>query len=393
LKAEVDRELRTRRHLGYHESSRWAIGAQPVVDALADAVDADASRELVVLLERAVGHVVKVILRADDSDGLIGDLARRLLELHELACDSGAADPIALARWMIRFTFDDQDFFVADPVRYTGALGERGLPAYRQEVMKRAAASSSFAATYCLERLAVLDGDVDRIVGLLGGDLSTPHRFIRVVEALIEIGRDDLAIEWARRGIDTMTGWQIAQLFDLSAQTLARQGDSLGVLALCREHHQRLPSSTTYAKVKDAAAAVDAWPDEIGEARATLEARDRGGLVDALLADGDNDAAWEVVTTDPGWDPGEHRWQRLAELREPLDPGAALRIYLRLADAALVTADRRNYQLAARRLKAARRAAIAAGLAPDFEQHVLAIREQHRRRPTLIAILDRAGLR
>lgn len=41
---------------------------------LAEAVEAGPSRELVELLQRAVGHVVKVILRADDSSGMIGDL-------------------------------------------------------------------------------------------------------------------------------------------------------------------------------------------------------------------------------------------------------------------------------------------------------------------------------
>ena len=68
LREEVDRGLRTRRFLGYHESAEWAVDASPVVDALENAVDAGVSRELVELLERAVGHVVKVILRADDSE-------------------------------------------------------------------------------------------------------------------------------------------------------------------------------------------------------------------------------------------------------------------------------------------------------------------------------------
>lgn len=79
--------LMTRRYVDYRESSAWAVEASPVVDALADAVAGELSSELVPLLERAVGHVVKVILRADDSDGMIGELARGLLDLHERACD------------------------------------------------------------------------------------------------------------------------------------------------------------------------------------------------------------------------------------------------------------------------------------------------------------------
>ena len=121
--------------------------AQPVVAELENAVEAAPSRELVELLERALGHVVKVIMHADDSDGLIGELARKLLALHARACDAGVADGVELAAWMVRFGFDDQDFFEIDPVRYASALGEAGLAAYRGAVGARREATRSPSAT------------------------------------------------------------------------------------------------------------------------------------------------------------------------------------------------------------------------------------------------------
>ncbi len=48
LKTEIDQGLRTRRYLSYRESSSWALDAPPVVEALADAVASEPSRELVV---------------------------------------------------------------------------------------------------------------------------------------------------------------------------------------------------------------------------------------------------------------------------------------------------------------------------------------------------------
>jgi uncharacterized Zn finger protein len=152
-----------------------------------------------------------------------------------------------------------------------------------------------------------------------------------------------------------------------------------------------MPSAATYALLQAAAVAVGVWDDEQPAARSVLATRDRGGLVDALLADGDAQQAWAVATSGD-WDPGEHRWLRLAEAREPNDPGAAMTIYLRLTDAALVTADRRAYRVAIRHLKAARRAAGAADCADEFRDRVLALREQQRRRPTLIEMLDKARL-
>ena len=88
LRAEVDRGLRTRRFLGHRESGAWAESARPILAELRTTVEKAPSRGLVELLERAVGHVVKVIQHADDSDGLIGDLARDLLGLHARACDA-----------------------------------------------------------------------------------------------------------------------------------------------------------------------------------------------------------------------------------------------------------------------------------------------------------------
>src|SRR4051794_22491874 len=99
LRGEGDRGLRTRRFLDYGESVGWARAAQPIIAELDNAVEESPSRALIELLQRAIGHVVKVIMHADDSDGLIGDLAHELLGLHARACDAGVADPVELAAW------------------------------------------------------------------------------------------------------------------------------------------------------------------------------------------------------------------------------------------------------------------------------------------------------
>jgi len=90
---------------------------------------------------------VKVIEHADDSDGTIGDLARELLDIHATACDSGVADPVRLAAWMVRFWFVDQDLFEVDPLGYQYALGDEGLTAYRQAVAARGHEDTSASST------------------------------------------------------------------------------------------------------------------------------------------------------------------------------------------------------------------------------------------------------
>jgi hypothetical protein len=394
LKAEIDSGLRTSRYLGYRESGGWATQARPIVEAIGDAVDSSPTAELVLLIERAMGHVVKVIRKADDSDGLIGDLARQLLDLHARACDAGKADPIKLARWMVQFRFDDQDFFEVDPVRYADALGELGLAAYRREVGQRveAGGGTSFAATYAQERLAVLDGDTEALVGLLGGDLSRPHQFVRVAEAMAELGRDDEVLSWATRGIAETSGWQVAKLYELAAGVHTRRGEDQELLRLRREQHRRMPSSSTYCLLRSAAEACGVWPTELLAARAGLADRDLGGLVDVLLADGEPEAAWQVPGAHPEWDPGPQRWMLLAEAREASAPGDALDVYLRLADLQLETTGKEAYVRAVAILKKAAQAARAADRQGEFAAHLAALRETHRRRPTFIAVLDKARL-
>ncbi len=392
LRSELD-ALRTRRHLDYRESMEWAHEAGTVVDEITAAAQNTPSRELLKLVELAINRVIKVILSADDSSGMIGDLARQLLEAHKQICDAGVADPKALAKWMVRFGFDDQDFFTVDPVRYSTALGDNGLAALRRAADDRSTGPEpDFAVRYTQERLAVLDGDVDKIVALLGGDLTAPHQFIRVAEAMLELDRSDDALAWANRGIESTSGWQVAKLYDIAAGVLIERNDEAAVLELRREQHQRMPGATAYALLKQAARSVDEWELELAGARVVLAERDLGELVDALLTDGDIDAAWSAATATDSADLDDHRWARLAEAREPTDPTGATSVYLRLVESTLRTADRRAYRSAAKQLRRAKGSAASAGLSEEFDGHLAALREKHRRRPSLMAILDKAGL-
>jgi hypothetical protein len=392
VRAEVDRGLRTRRFLSYAESSGWAHAARPIVEELRQRAVSSPSAELVELLERAIGHVVKVIEHADDSDGTIGDLARELLELHATACDSGVADPVRLAEWMVRFWFVDQHLFELDPVRYQDALGETGLTAYRQAVAARGH-EDTFAIGYVHERLAVLDGDTERIVALLGADLTRPHQFVQVAEAMAELGREDDLLAWCERGIAETQGWQTARLYDLACETHVRRGQPLEVLRLRRSQHERMPSLSSYNRLRRAAEPTDAWAIERDAARAVLRERDSRAFVDALLSDGEAQLAWDTAQATKDDELGSDLWLRLAESRETAHPADAAAVYQRVADGVLEETDRRAYAAAVRILKRARDAAKAADDLQSFSQHIAKLREQQRRRPTMIAMLDKAGLR
>ncbi len=179
----------------------------------------------------------------------------------------------------------------------------------------------------------------------------------------------------------------------LRATSTCERGEPLEVLALRRTQHERVPSASTYRVLRTAADALNAWPVEQDAARARLERRNPRDFVVALLADGDSELAWSVATSAPPEAIDRDLWLRLAEHREPTHPADALAVYQRVADEVLEQADRRAYRSAAQILQRARTAAQAAGDADAFAEYLTRLREQYRRRPSLIEILNKAGLR
>jgi uncharacterized Zn finger protein len=242
------------------------------------------------------------------------------------------------------------------------------------------------------QRLAVVDRDIDAIVETSGGSLTTPGQFLHVAEAMAEIDRPDLVLEWTERGIAETDGYPIGALYDLACGTYAQLGQPLAVLQLRRAHHQRSPTSSTYVALKTTALSLDTWERDRDAARATLRDRDTRGYITALLGDGDDELAWHTAQSASSEEIGTELRLTLAERRQATHPADALGLYLAVADEILVTTDRRAYARAIRVLKQARTAAQTAGRTDVFTAHVARLRDQHRRRPTLIAMLDKAGL-
>ena len=105
------------------------------IDALETAIPTTAPDELYDVVHAALASAVKVIARADDSSGIIGDACRRLLALHPSAAAAADVSPSKLVDWMIKFQFaGDVDYFTIDPVAYAPALGDIGISAYRKRL-------------------------------------------------------------------------------------------------------------------------------------------------------------------------------------------------------------------------------------------------------------------
>ncbi|HCX85237.1 MAG TPA: hypothetical protein DHV14_08905 [Micrococcales bacterium] len=355
-------------------------------------------RETYQVAHKALASAIRIIARADDSSGIIGDAVRGLIALHPVAAAAAEMPPAKLAEWMWQFHFDDDvDYFELDPVAYAPALGAKGIARLREHVEELRAqvaaqparehghSHEAFLLSWFDQRLAVLDRDVDAIVRTHLRDGKVAAWFTATAKALAEIERYDLAIDWACQAMEFDLGHQARQGGDYWWQLLGEhQPDSLADAAWTML--RRWPGSDTAARLEETVG-----PKAREEIVAILQARP-SALVHFLVGVGEVQGAWDAAHR-LGLD-DRLAWDRLASAYESIDPGAAIEVHLDGVAADLVTASTRAYRPAARRLAQLREVAVNAGpeAVATVDSAIADLRETYRRRPSMLAAFDGAGL-
>ncbi len=235
--------------------------------------------------------------------------------------------------------------------------------------------------------MAVLDRDIDAIIGTHARDRKVAAWFQNTAEAFEEIGEIDLAIDWAKQATDFGDGHQSIKAADYWCTLLDehRPQESLEARVFV---FRRWPTSTTAARLNRAAAT--SWPGYRDEVMATLATSPRDSVDFALHTLGDAQLAWDSAhSLDLDCDT---TWNELIKAYEKVDPLAVVPIHRRLVENQLVIADAKNYRLAARRLAKMRKLTAGSEQAGEVNAFIAALRDVHRRRPRLQKEFDRAGL-
>lgn len=314
--------IRTRSDLyRYSAANAHGRGMHEAIDNLEAAIPTTEPAEIYSVTHKALASSLKVIARADDSSGIIGDACRRLLELHPRAAAAARTPVRKLIDWMMKFQFDDDevDYFELDPVAYAPALGETGMKAYRKRLAEVEAkleprpsqderwtsghSHEWFTLDWNAQRLAVLDHDIDAIIRTHAKDRKVAAWLEDTAEALEEIGEIDLAIDWAKQATDFDRGHQSLKAADYWCGLLEthRPTEALNArLSVFR----KWPSSTSAARLHKAAG--NAWPYYRDEVVATLAASPRDAVLFALLtlkdpsSRGTSRTRWRSTATTPG---------------------------------------------------------------------------------------------
>ncbi|WHM40809.1 SWIM zinc finger family protein [Streptomyces sp. BPTC-684] len=389
-------------YVEYADAHAYARQAQEVVAALrtlaADGRPADAAA----LTREAIEALCRTYEEIDDSDGAVAEVASRLAEAHLEACRAARPDPDDVARWLVGHLLGDLgDAVDIDVYDYREVLGEAGLARVRHlatEAWQRK--PSGWAEQYLMERLVKAEGDVDALVAVYAADLSpTGATHLRIAEELDAAGRDEEALQWAERGVKAACKAPNfdGRLADYVCARYTRAGRTDKVVAVRRDRFRAHRSLDAYQQLRTAAKAADRWDRERETALEALREdarRQRHGryggpvLIDALLDDGDLDAAWRAAHD--GAD--EKQWLTLADRSADTHPADALTVYLRLIEPLKKTTGDRAYQQMARLLLGARACHRELGTQQEFTEYLAALRTDQKRKRNLMKILDQHGL-
>ncbi|MFF4346543.1 SWIM zinc finger domain-containing protein [Streptomyces sp. NPDC001530] len=389
-------------YVEYADAPGYARQVGEAADALRALTSGGQAARAVGLAEEAIRALGEAYGEIDDSDGVVGQAVAAVAEAHLEACGVAHPDPERLAEWLAGHLLGDgNDATDLDPLDYADALGPSGLARLRHLATEaRRRSPRGWAERYLMERLVKAEGDVDALVALYAGDLApSGATHLCIAEELDAAGRVDEALAWAERGLrDTASEAHVdGRLVDYVCDRYGRAGRMAEAVAVHRDRFQVERSLAAYQQLRAAARAADCWEAERGAALAALREdarRERGGwyrgpvLIDALLDDGDLDAAWSEAAERAD----DRQWQQLADLSREARPADALAVYLRLVEPLKEPTGERVYERMARLLLDARACHRALGSEDEFTAYLAALRAELKRRRKLMTILDRHGL-
>lgn len=403
----------------WRAANDYGFQLHEAVTLLQEAAHSNPPAEVLAVTQKAIASSCKVIMRADDSSGVIGGAIGQLLELHAELARAAPPPPRKLVDWMIRFQFDNEcDYFEIDPAAYAPALGERGLAAYRARLaeiraglgpeptleerrarlgtahLDRAAwernardGHARFVLEWNDRRLSVWDRDVTAIIATHSRDRKVAAWLQDTAEALAEIGEFGLAIDWARQATHFDLGHQAAKASGYWCTLLAEHRPDEELPARL-DVFRRWPTSSNAAALHTCAGT--AWPTYAADVMTELERRPREAVSFALSGLDDLVLAWNLAQSLSLGDSG--LWMELAKRYEKVDPLATLPIHTDLVLADLEHTDAKWYRSGARRLARMRTLAAGSPHAGEVDKLIADLRETHRRRPRLQLEFDRAGL-
>jgi uncharacterized Zn finger protein len=382
----------------YADARDYARDVSRAVEAIDALIDADAAEDAIDLARDALDWVTEAYGSADDSSGSIGTAARQLLAVHLRACQAAPPDPVDLGEYLADVIIADSYDLAPDPQDYADLLGDAGTTAIREYIAALyAVRPEHWNVRKLMESLLKAEGDIDALVAFYSAHLDDRgQQHLTIARVLEEAGRPGDALDWAERGVG-QAARPDGRLIDYLAARYRAAGRQDDVVELHRSVFQTERSLANYRALRQAATDSGTWQAERPKALAELgkDAKIRPAwswnglvLIDALLDDGDLDAAWTAADGGASQD----QWIRLADSSVATRPGDALAVYLKAITPLTEQTGDNVYHQMARLLLSARACHEALGTPGEFRQYLTVLRMAQKRKRNLMRILGDNGL-
>jgi hypothetical protein len=421
FRASIDHAVEIRGFVDYRSSYQYARGIEDTIDAIQGLLKDGHAAAVIDLTEHALHAVEGALGSADDSDGHLGDILRRLQEIHLAACKKAKPDPGTLARrlfeWELRTGWDT--FFGAAGT-YAPVLGQKGLEIYKRlaeaewaRVPPLDARSEDrnkygrrFRITHIMETLARRTGDVEAIVAVKKRDLSLPYGYLQIAETYRDAGKHDAALEWAQRGMKAFPQRPDPRLREFLAAEYHRRGQHDGAMELVWAAFATRPMLDEYRNLKQHADRIDQWVvwrekalDRIREEIARRKGKgqkdgrpwfgepDHSELVRVLLWERKVETAWREAAAGGCTN---DLWLALAAKREKAHPEEVLPIYQRQIEPTLARTNNEAYRAGVALLRKVHALLLQLGREGEFGPYLESVRSRFKMKRNFVKLLDGA---
>jgi uncharacterized Zn finger protein len=411
LKREIKAATRVGEFVDYDEVPAWIARIEDLIDSI-EWILTKGHGPLVMELADLLRHQLNDAFEAiDDSDGQMGMLLSRAMELHLAACRVARPDPVQLARGLFVREMED-DFGVDDALEtYVDLLGDSG----RQEMQRLAAkawakisspragvdsdddgAGSNYSRLAAmLDRLAADRGDLQARIDIRKRDLSSPGRYLDLAKLCEEHNRSDEAIKWVEDGLFIFEDKLDRNLVLYAAGLFMRRGRTDDASALLWRAFARSPSIDLYAEIVRNRAG-DSRVQETDRAIEIIKTRNPNAgqprfqndddlVVSILRSERRLDEAWAFAAAAKC---SAYCLEELAQASEKSNPRQALQVYQRRVIKLVEAGGNSNYAEAHRQIKQMRIIAEQGGETRDQATFVINLLAKHHAKRNFIKLMS-----
>jgi len=324
------------------------------------------------------------------------ELAGLLLRLHHESCRRCGIGGKRLAERLLRWGMSAAVDVVG---KYEDLLGLDGIKEYdrlvrveweRLRVMIDAGRRDQYSGyervAEIVERWAEACNDADLAISVRSRRLNEAADYLDLARFCRRKGREEEAIEWARRGGEIFGAHEAVDLYEFLAAAYEGGGEWREALAVLLALFSARPSTDYYRRLGEAAEHAGEWD----RWREHALASDRSVAVSILLSEGDLNAAVEARgsgASDDHIDP--EVLLELAGRIAPTDPEKALDIYRRLVTSYAERKNGYSYEKLIGVLRRMGRLMKKRDCREEFLGYLKDLRRQYRRRHGLAKMLDR----